>query len=300
MNSESIHLTSELDSAFLESLAEFICGDDTDRFPEYRSSSYLTRFFQDVKVDAIHDGSTRKWWTLATLQQLQPSDIEKIILRLVSIKTYRGDKMKLSLAVRSMNEILLMENYKVGFVGINPAIFRAEGIAFDAIDILNGVNIDEKGFLEKQFDEDIDISQLNLDSVVTSILQDRVAEIQACPRTKVSLGTIFLLGSTLEGVLLGCMLKDVPKFASSLKAPKDKSGKVRAIYDWKLSEMIDVAADMSLLGLDVKKFSHSMRDFRNYIHPYQQMSQNFNPDEHTVAICWQVFKAAFRDLKENS
>lgn len=39
-----------------------------------------------------------------------------------------------------------------------------------------------------------------------------------------------------------------------------------------------------------------LRDFRNYIHPYEQWSSGFNPDEHTALISWQVLKAAIHDL----
>jgi len=52
-----------------------------------------------------------------------------------------------------------------------------------------------------------------------------------------------------------------------------------------------------LLRLDVKKFSHVMRDFRNYIHPYEQMASKFNPDKHTAEICLQVLRAAIVGLK---
>ena len=40
----------------------------------------------------------------------------------------------------------------------------------------------------------------------------------------------------------------------------------------------------------------SEKDFRNYIHPRQQLSQNFNPDMHTAKISWQVLQAAIADL----
>jgi hypothetical protein len=39
-----------------------------------------------------------------------------------------------------------------------------------------------------------------------------------------------------------------------------------------------------------------MRDFRNYIHPYQQLSSNFDPDEHTAKMCLQVLNAVISDL----
>jgi hypothetical protein len=47
---------------------------------------------------------------------------------------------------------------------------------------------------------------------------------------------------------------------------------------------------------DVKKFSHGLRDFRNYIHPYEQMQSGFAPDEHTAKLCFQVLKAALASV----
>jgi uncharacterized protein with HEPN domain len=68
--------------------------------------------------------------------------------------------------------------------------------------------------------------------------------------------------------------------------------------DWTLNDFINIARDLNLVGEDVKKFSHALRDFRNYIHPYQQMSSGFNPDGHTAKICWQVLQAAITQLSK--
>lgn len=296
---EGIHLGSTLDAATLDSLADFICGDNTEMFPVYRSSSYLTRFFQGLKINATHDGSTRKWWTLGILKQLQPGDLEKVILRLVDLREYKADKKALKLAVQSMNDILAIDNFKIGFHGAQPMLLRADPISFDEDELTKPATEDEADFLGKQFNDDIRIADLGLDAIITPYLQKRIDEIQATPKSKAPLGTIFLLGSTLEGVLLAAALKDLAKFMSAKAAPKDKTGKVIKIYDWKLSALIDVACEVKLLGQDVKKFSHVLRAFRNYIHPYEQMSQDFHPDQRTVDICWQVFKAAFEQLKES-
>lgn len=296
---ESIHLGHRLDSATLDSLADFICGDDTIHYPVYRSSSYLSRFFQNAGINVSHDGSTRKWWTLEILKQLQPSDIEKIILRLSDLKEYKGNKDLLKIAVKSMNEILLMDNLAVAFNGAQPILRRADPIDLNEEGLLREEPTqDETEFLKKQFNDEIKIEELGLDAVITSYLQNRVNEILSCPKNKVPLGSIFLLGSTLEGMLLAIAINNQSRFMISTSAPKDKSGNVKKIYDWKLSELIDASYDTKFIGLDVKKFSHVLRDFRNYIHPFQQMSQNFNPDQHTVDICWQVFKAAFSQLKQ--
>lgn len=56
----------------LNQLAELICGngDATKIFFRYRSSSYLTEFFQDCDTDYVHDGSTRNWWVAETLKAI--------------------------------------------------------------------------------------------------------------------------------------------------------------------------------------------------------------------------------------
>lgn len=56
----------------LEQIADMICGnfpEEETRFP-YRSSSYITRFFQDADTDYAHDGSTRAWWVSQTLDEI--------------------------------------------------------------------------------------------------------------------------------------------------------------------------------------------------------------------------------------
>ena len=71
---------------------------------------------------------------------------------------------------------------------------------------------------------------------------------------------------------------------------------MKRFHDWSLTQLIDTAHDIGVIALDVKKFSHGLRDFRNYIHPYQQLAQGFTPDEHTAKVCVQVLKAALASL----
>jgi hypothetical protein len=56
----------------LGQIADMICGNlEGDKaFFRYRSSSYLTEFFQDADTDYRHDGTTRKYWVAATLQAI--------------------------------------------------------------------------------------------------------------------------------------------------------------------------------------------------------------------------------------
>jgi len=159
--------------------------------------------------------------------------------------------------------------------------------------------VKEEDFINREF-RDVSIDKLGLDSAVSGVLQQRIGEIEKCLTNKSSLAVIFLCGSTLEGILLGIATKTPREFNQSSISPKDKSGKVKQFQEWSLNDFINVARDLSLLGEDVKKFSHALRDFRNYIHPYEQMASRFNPDEHTARICWQVLQAAIVQLSTNA
>jgi len=100
---------------------------------------------------------------------------------------------------------------------------------------------------------------------------------------------------------LGLAQNNPAMYNQAKSAPKDnKTGKIRLFHEWTLSNLIDVSCEVGFLREDVKKFSHSLRDFRNYIHPFQQMSENFSPDENTAKICFQVLKAALFQINNKT
>ncbi|HPW30461.1 MAG TPA: hypothetical protein PLL01_13815, partial [Rhodoferax sp.] len=99
-----------------------------------------------------------------------------------------------------------------------------------------------------------------------------------------------------EGLLLDAATKNSQQFNQAVSAPKDKSNNTRQFHEWSLDSLINVAHEVGLLSLDIKKHSHSLKDFRNYIHPRQQAVQHFRPDSHTAKISWQVLQAAIANL----
>lgn len=154
----------------------------------------------------------------------------------------------------------------------------------------------EKEFLEKEFDE-VSIIKFGLPERINTILEQRIIEIKKCLEVDASLSVIFLSGSVLEGILLNVASQNAKIFNQASSSPKKTDGKtVKPFNEWSLSSFIDVAYELGYLDLDIKKHSHSLRDFRNYIHPYEQMCSGFNPDIHTAEIAWKVLKAAMNDI----
>ena len=55
----------------INEIAEMICGNKGLGEPfRYRSSSYLSEFFEDVGTEHRHDGSTRSWWVSEALKDI--------------------------------------------------------------------------------------------------------------------------------------------------------------------------------------------------------------------------------------
>lgn len=150
-------------------------------------------------------------------------------------------------------------------------------------------------FLKQEF-ANLNLARLNIDGPLLAVIEQRIDEIHKSLKSGASLSVIFLCGSTLEGLLLDVATKQPQHFNSATSAPKDKDNKVRALHDWTLESFINVAYEVGLISLDVKKFGHTLKDFRNFIHPRQQAAQGFKPDEYTAKISWQVLQAAIADL----
>ena len=267
-------------------IGEFICGDDTHKYPIYRSSTYLTRFFQEIGINVSHDGTSRNPWAHSVVANLNGTELEKVILRLASPKLYGGNREQIKLAVTSLNEILAVESLKVNLIGVDPHLVREKA------------NYD---FSEKSEERELkplpppDFDKLNLEYGISEILQQRWIGIQSCIDVKATVSAVIMMGSMLEGFLMGTMQRK-PQIANQASNAPKKDGKIKHFADWTLSDMIDVGHEVGWIQLDVKKFSHALRDFRNIIHPYQQLAVRTNPDIDTCKISWLVVQAACNDI----
>jgi hypothetical protein len=98
-------------------LSEMICGNEAFPHFPYRSSSFLTKFFIDLDLDYVHDGTTRAVWVQDTLNELNnkgnsdskiPSrEICRVIESLVDPDYFLfDDNLEHEKAIRDVNKIL--------------------------------------------------------------------------------------------------------------------------------------------------------------------------------------------------
>ena len=264
---------------------------------EYRSGPLLVNFFNELGFkENYFQGFPSRWiYTDDKLKKINGTpEIDKCIKKVFAPVNFIGRFDELDKYINDFNQLLAFDNWKVVREEKEIVFVKADKINFET-----KTEIKEEDFINREFEE-ISIDKLGLDSIVSESLNLRFDEIKKGINSIAPLSVIFLSGSSLEGILLGFASKFPKEFNQANSAPKDKEGKVKSFHEWTLSNFIDTANEIGLLKEDVKKFSHVLRDFRNYIHPYEQISKNFNPDIHTAKLCWQVLKVAVIQLSKNN
>lgn len=271
---------------------------------EYRSGPQLINFFSQFGFsDSYGNGFPSRWvYTEDRLKEINGTpNIDKCIKQLFAPVNFIGRFDQLDELINEFNQYLAFDNWKVVRKETEITFQRADKIDFSSSS--KAEQSEEEAFLTREFDE-IDINSIGLDSVVTNVLESRFQEIKECLRVNAPLSAIFLCGSTLEGLLLGIANKEPRLYNQSNASPKKPDGCVKQFHEWTLNDLINVSHNVGYISLDVKKFSHSLRDFRNYIHPFEQVASGFNPTKQTALISWQVLKAALdqvnRKINENN
>lgn len=262
---------------------------------EYRTGPKLVAFFNNLGFnDSYSEDFPSRWvFTDEKLTKINgTSELSKCIIQLFNPLNFIGRYSKLDECIDDFNKFIAFDNWKVVRDGAIINFAKAAKISFE--DTKTGSLEDD--FLKKEFDE-ISLDTLKLDNSLTEVLNIRLLEIKKCLIAEASLSVIFLCGSTLEGLLSGIANQNIRMYNTAATAPK-KDGRVKSHHEWTLLNLIEVSCEVGYINEDVKKFSHSLRDFRNYIHPNEQIKNRFIPDQQTSKISWQVLKVAINQINK--
>ena len=127
-------------------------------------------------------------------------------------------------------------------------------------------------------------------------LQSRWLEAQRCMYAKAYLSAVIMMGSILEGLLLAKAQSNAAIAYQAKAAPKDKTGKTIAIPDWNLNTLLDISIELGWIKSDRGAFGHALRQSRNIVHPWAEVSAKANFDAATARTSWSVLRAAVDDL----
>lgn len=279
----------------IKRLRIIINGDNTD---DYRSGPDLVSFFNKLGFnDCYGQGFPSRWiFTELKLNEINgTTKLESCIKSIFAVNNYIGRIDYLDNLIDEFNQYLAFDKLKIFRENEKILIGKIDKIIIPRIKEQS--DISEKEFLQLAFDTSID--DIGLDYNITEILKIRIGEAESNIKVGCSLSAIILIGSVAEGILLGVATKYPRDFNTVNRAPTNRNdGKVKPFNAWTLNDFIESAYELDIIHEDVKKFSHILREFRNYIHPYQQLCSKFSPNIHTAAICLQVLKALITQVSE--
>ena len=264
---------------------------------EYRSGPQLVNLFNELGFnDTYGQGFPSRWvFTDEKLDKINGTpELDKCIKNVFAPINFVERVQELDNFIADFNKYLAFDKWRVVRNSAEIDFQKLDRVELEEPEKKN----EEETFLNQELN-DLDLKSINLESAITDTLEYRVKEIEKCFASNAPLAVILLAGSTLEGILLGVATRIPKQFNCAGSSPKNSAGKIKHFHEWTLNNLIDVAKDIGLLERDVHKFSHALRDFRNYIHPFEQVSTGFNPSIHTAKLCVQVLKVAIHQLNEN-
>lgn len=130
------------------------------------------------------------------------------------------------------------------------------------------------------------------DGAIRQIVERDYAEAQRAFIAECWKSTIVLAGGMIEAVLADLLLAKQSLISSATKAPRNKPDVTR----WNLAELIEVAVELKLVSAGVEKLSHPIREFRNLIHPGNEIRNDLQFDKEEARIALDVVHIVHREL----
>lgn len=131
------------------------------------------------------------------------------------------------------------------------------------------------------------------DAELRKIVERDYSEIQRALIAGCHKSVIILAGSAIETILVDCLLADVARARRSSKAPTEPD-----ITRWDLNDLINVGVDLDIVNAGVEKLSHSVRQYRNLVHPGNEIRNKLTCEKEEARIAVEVLHIIHRDLSK--
>ena len=152
---------------------------------------------------------------------------------------------------------------------------------------------------QRTADEPPKFDPLVVDARMRDILTNRWLECCACLTGGAPLAATVMMGGLLEALLLARINKEQNKTSifTATTAPKDKStGKTLSLKDWTLRHFIDVTHELNWISQSAKDVGEVLRDYRNYVHPYKELSHGVRLGQDDASLFWEISKGIAKQV----
>jgi hypothetical protein len=266
-----------LDVRTVDRLAELICDMGG---PHQRSVRQLQRFLEGADWEAPYHGQRGRVPWLADTIRLRNDDLDAIMAllrRVIDPREYEGGTAEAEALVGPLNEVLAADGFVVGLDGGRPFARSDAGTAGLA-------SIERVAAALSSPELRARIRNLVSDPMLADVLVSRLDEVDAARSHGAYVLAIVGTGSLIEG-----LLDDVMR----LRDPETRNAK-----ETNLDTLLRRAHGCGWIQPDAFEFSDIVRQYRNFVHPREQLRKKIVPDEDTVLLCWQPVLAVINDLHE--
>jgi hypothetical protein len=130
------------------------------------------------------------------------------------------------------------------------------------------------------------------DAELRKMIERDYTEIQRAYVAQCWKSVIILSGGAIETILLDLLQQNQGMAMAASKAPKGKLDMTR----WDLSDLINVAVELKLVSQGVEKLSQPVREYRNLVHPGNEIRNKLVFDAEEAKIALEVLHIVHRDL----
>lgn len=130
------------------------------------------------------------------------------------------------------------------------------------------------------------------DAKLRAVVERDYAELQRAFVSTCYKSTIILAGGAIETILLDQLVANRAKALASPLAPRGKAD----IGRWDLADLIAVAVDIDVVPQGADKLSHSVREYRNLVHPGAEIRSGLVFDKEEARIAIEVLNMIHREL----
>jgi hypothetical protein len=129
------------------------------------------------------------------------------------------------------------------------------------------------------------------DPELRKILERDYQEIQRAYNARCWKSVIIISGGAIEAILTDLLLQNESRAKAVTKAPKQPD-----LTRWDLSDLINVSVELGLASHAIEKLSHSVREYRNLVHPGNEIRNKLTFDAEEAKIALEVLHIVHREL----
>lgn len=255
--------------------------------PYERKGWQLERLLQHVGWQDVppYDGSPRIPWLVEQMTERgdDHAAIERLLCRVCDAVEYDDGAASAEDFRCTINEKLQPEQLVVTLVSGRP--------------VLGALDVDSsRPIFSEPPDFERRLRGLVRDKSTADALVKRAAETRIAEQGGAHTLAIIGIGSVVEGLLLALLLENDRQLRQ--QGLVDRSGKHVKPERATMELLIDTAHSSGWIQLDAKDFMHTVRDFRNFVHPRKEWSEQPEFDDDSVRLCWAPVHALLNDLEQ--